>query len=261
VVVERGARAAHHVELGTARGDSGIRVSAEGTDLRVFLDGRDVGAPPVDLKGLEPGVHVVRVVGPGDTYQAYEETIELRSGEVRTLGPVRLKVQKGTLTLEAGPGAEGAQVWVDNQPISELPMVLDLAADKVHEVRASRPGHASFSEQVEFDGEGRRTVRVELTPDVGGGAVRAVRSVRKPAQKLASPAPPAAKTGAFLNFNSIPVSSVIVDGRPVGFTPITNIAVEPGSHTIVFVHPELGRKITSATVEAGGRKTVAVRFQ
>jgi len=60
--------------------------------------------------------------------------------------------------------------------------------------------------------------------------------------------------------NAIPPSNVVLDGRPLGQTPRTGISVPPGSHTIVFVNAEHGRKTKTITVEAGKSATVSVRF-
>jgi len=78
-----------------------------------------------------------------------------------------------------------------------------------------------------------------------------------PARKP-TPAPlPATST---LSLNSIPIANVVLDGRPLGSTPKLGVAVTPGRHVVVFVHSELGRRVQSVNVPAGGRETVAVRF-
>lgn len=71
---------------------------------------------------------------------------------------------------------------------------------------------------------------------------------------------PKPAAGALLTFNSIPISNVILDGRPLGSTPLVNVSVSPGNHNVTFIHPELGRR--SATINAGfgQRKAVVVRF-
>jgi serine/threonine-protein kinase len=63
-----------------------------------------------------------------------------------------------------------------------------------------------------------------------------------------------------LNINSIPVANVVLDGRPMGSTPLIGVSVSAGPHSVVFVHPEKGRKASGTTVAAGGTSTVAVRF-
>jgi serine/threonine-protein kinase len=62
-----------------------------------------------------------------------------------------------------------------------------------------------------------------------------------------------------LSANSIPISSVIVDGRPVGTTPV-QIPAAPGTHSVVFVHPTLGRKNVTVEVTSGKPAIAAVRF-
>jgi hypothetical protein len=63
-----------------------------------------------------------------------------------------------------------------------------------------------------------------------------------------------------LNVNSIPIGSVVVDGRPVGSTPIVGLSVSAGAHSVLVVHPELGRKAVRLDIGAGQHKAVAVRF-
>lgn len=84
-----------------------------------------------------------------------------------------------------------------------------------------------------------------------------------PAPRQERPAAPSRATpgGALLNLNSIPISNVIVDGRPVGSTPLMGFAVSPGTHSVAFVHPELGRRGASIEIGAGERKAVVVRFK
>ena len=77
--------------------------------------------------------------------------------------------------------------------------------------------------------------------------------------KAATKAAPAAGQGT-LNVTSIPVSNVIVDGRPMGSTPKMGLSVPAGTHTVVFVHPEHGRKVVTVTVAAGATQTASTRF-
>jgi hypothetical protein len=52
---------------------------------------------------------------------------------------------------------------------------------------------------------------------------------------------------------------VIFDGRPLGKTP-KSATVTPGQHTVVFVHPEHGRKAKTVNVTAGQKATLTVKF-
>jgi serine/threonine-protein kinase len=52
----------------------------------------------------------------------------------------------------------------------------------------------------------------------------------------------------------------LLDGKPVGRTPLSGVKVSAGTHALVFVHPEKGRKAASVTVNAGQSRGVGVRF-
>jgi serine/threonine-protein kinase len=80
-------------------------------------------------------------------------------------------------------------------------------------------------------------------------------------QAPATPPAPTRAASAFLNLNSLPISSVVLDGRPLGPTPLVGVSVTPGDHTVAFVHPELGRRSASIRVGQGERKAVVVRFR
>jgi hypothetical protein len=69
----------------------------------------------------------------------------------------------------------------------------------------------------------------------------------------------AAAGGGLLNINSIPVSTVLLDGRPLGTTPKMAVHVSAGSHTVIFINGTT-RKSSSVLVTAGQTKTVAIRF-
>jgi hypothetical protein len=73
-----------------------------------------------------------------------------------------------------------------------------------------------------------------------------------------APAPPA--TCGLLSINSIPYSRVVVDGRPLGDTPRVGVPVSPGLHSIVFIHPEHGRKVKHVEVAAGATALAVVTF-
>jgi serine/threonine-protein kinase len=75
------------------------------------------------------------------------------------------------------------------------------------------------------------------------------------AASVLTPWPDNANEQAFLNINSIPVSSVILDGMPIGSTPKVKFPVSPGSHSILFVNADQGfKKQISVAVGAGETK-------
>lgn len=88
----------------------------------------------------------------------------------------------------------------------------------------------------------------------------AVAAAVRPAQSPRPALVPPAGFGARLNVNSIPASTVVVDGRPAGQTPVMGLKVKPGPHTVVLIGPGGKREVRSTAVGAGKTATVAVRF-
>ena len=89
--------------------------------------------------------------------------------------------------------------------------------------------------------------------------------MKRPARRRSPPTPkpaaaPVATGNGTLNLNAIPVSNVLLDGRPMGQTPKMGVSVAPGPHTIMFVNADKGRKSSSVTVVSGKTSTVVVRF-
>jgi hypothetical protein len=63
-----------------------------------------------------------------------------------------------------------------------------------------------------------------------------------------------------INFSSVPVSTVVVDGHKLGKTPKIGFAAPPGIHVVVFEHPVHGRLTTSVDCKSGEAKAVTVRL-
>ncbi len=268
MILTAGQHAAEHVSLTPEeRALAGLNVAAVGDGLRVFVDGSDLGAPPVSVASVEPGEHTIRVEGDSRYYAPYESEVKLDSGEVRSLGPIRLHVRKGRLELRAADGADGASIAVDGKRIPALPAVLELSPDDAHEVTATRPGFTEFSQQVAFDDGAERTVDISLAPSADRASQSHVHFAANVRPRMFT-APTRASAGASvatagvatLDLNSIPRANVVVNGRPLGMTPIRGVHVAPGRQTIVFVNPSLGRKFASTTVASGTRTAVGVRF-
>jgi hypothetical protein len=78
-----------------------------------------------------------------------------------------------------------------------------------------------------------------------------------PAPKKLARAPRAAvvrAASARLNINSIPSSSVVLDGRPLGQTPRLGVRVSPGAHTVVFIHGK--KRVVRGTMARAGKTSV-----
>jgi len=64
-----------------------------------------------------------------------------------------------------------------------------------------------------------------------------------------------------LSVNSIPVSRVVVDGRPLGNTPRVGLVLPPGKHTVTLVNPQTGERHTqTVNIKPGQTEKVTKRF-
>lgn len=280
VKIASGEDAVLNVTLARASEGTGIRVSAETAGaVKLFVDGKEIGPLPQELKDMTPGEHVIKIVG--DRYEAWEKRITVEDGKLEPLDP-KLKVVKGLAIIKAGNGAQGARVLLvsgsERRPIPSLPIRIDITTDKPWSVIATRAGYDDFKKDIVFeDGKAEETFTVDMfekgksptdPPSAAGGPVPGPLPGPKPGPgPVVAPGPkpgpgpaPAAAGDGTLNINSIPVSNVILDGRPLGTTPKVGLKVSAGNHTVVFVHAEHGRKVRSVKVPAGGSATAAVRF-
>jgi serine/threonine-protein kinase len=285
VSIKAGEDTVVNIDLTPASGGSGLKVSAVGSGLKLWVDGKEIGSLPQDLKDIAPGEHTIKVGG-NDRYETYEEKVTVPSDEQKVLGPLKLKVLRGVADIEPGSNADGAKVMLvsgsEKRALPKLPTRIDIATDKDWKLVATRKGYSEFQVPLSFDtGEAERTFRIDMSKSGQEAAEEPVAHVASPrAPTPATPPPthkgktteptapvagaktpakPAAGQGT-LNVNSIPVSNVIVDGRPMGSTPKMGLSVAAGTHTIVFVHPEHGRKVVTVNVAAGQTATAATRF-
>lgn len=268
VAVEKNTEAVLNVTLSRASEGTGIKVKAEGSGLRLSVDGKDVGPLPQELKDMTPGDHTIKIGG-SDRYKPFEKHVTVTPDEMQTIEP-KLKVVKGLARIVPGNGAKGAKVLLvsghERRPIPKLPIKIDIQTEKSWSIIATRKGYEEFKQDITFeDGKAERTFKIDMVekgsaPAHHGGHVATSTSHHGTTTHHEEHGGSAPAGKGKININSIPVSSVILDGRPLGTTPKVGVSVSPGSHTVVFVHPEYGRKVRSVSVSAGGTATAAVRF-
>jgi hypothetical protein len=80
------------------------------------------------------------------------------------------------------------------------------------------------------------------------------------AKEEPEPEAKASGPGGTININSLPSSKAILDGRPVGNTPVMGLPVDAGPHTVTFVHPKYGKASVSVRVSPGQTAVAAHRF-
>lgn len=223
-------------QLGLGSGGTGkVVVTAAGANnaplsqLRVLVDGTSrCEASPCTIPELSTGTHFITVEAPGFVTTAARAISVERGGD--TALHFDLEAQAGQKVAAATKEPEPAKA---DSPPPAVPDAKEPAA-------VSKAAPASKG-------------------SVGVGSTKV--ADKKADDKAADKAPKSAATGeGTLNINSIPVANVVLDGRPMGSTPLVGLKVAAGPHSVIFVHPEKGRKAAGATVTAGKTSTVAVRF-
>lgn len=296
---------------------TGLKVAAGVSQpgVKLYVDGREIGPLPQELKDLAPGDHKVRVAGT-ERYEAMDKSVTVAKDEMLDLGSVTLRVVKGKATITLGtPGAKVLLVsGSDKRDLKDLPISLEIDTTKTWTLEASKAGFNDYRQPISFsDGQAEKVFNVELEPKGSasaststsaasgssgsssssshassshasastaadkGGDKSASSSSSGGAEKATAPAsggdtsasgsggdkaaaPPAGE--AFLNINSMPASSVVLDGKPIGNTPKLKISVGPGQHTVVFVNAEQSlKKVVQVTVGAGETKPVIGRLR
>jgi hypothetical protein len=269
VAIVGGQTAVHNVQL--IRAGTGIKVFGEGSGLTLLVDGKEFGPLPQELREMEPGEHVIQVAG-GNRYEVFTQRIIVDPDRMTPIGPIRLKVTKGLATIRAGHGAEEAEVTLrvgdSRRVLPALPVRLEVETDRPHVLIAKRKGYSNFEEPILFDdGQAEKTIEITLTErPLEDPALRR----RRPATGVgpggaAEPAeaeePPAAEPvgSATLQLTSTPPSNVLLDGKPLGTTPLRDVSVEPGTHRVIFIHGA-ERKPKTVEAAAGSNQTVSVSF-
>jgi serine/threonine-protein kinase len=149
-------------------------------------------------------------------------------------------------------------------------MTIDDLEPQKWKITAFAPGFQTFNQDIAFaDGKPDLAIKVDLN---------AVSSAPPPPRGVpvaAAPPPRPAKDSdsgdddgkidvpsgtGLLNINSLPPSKVLLDGRAMGGTPKTDVSVPAGTHTVTFIHPDLGKKTVSVDVKPGQRAVASVRF-
>lgn len=276
--IKGGEQKAINLELVSEASSTGLKVSSKAPGLTLSVDGKKIGPLPQDVPDLKPGSHVVELTG-SPFIKEFKETVTVKDGETLEFEP-KLELLKGQVNIKLDESARDARVvLVVNGKRRSLASTIKKATSdtvkidlpvegKTYVISATRKGYEDFEEELVFSVEEPvRTVELTLTEEgseSSSGPTKYTGPRPSPGPSpspAAAPAPaPAASGQGKLNINSIPVSSVILDGRPLGSTPKLGLSVSAGTHTVVFVHPEHGRKSRTVTVNGGEVATAAVRF-
>jgi serine/threonine-protein kinase len=239
--------------------------------IKVFVDGQDKGTLPITLDGLKVGEVKLRFEG-GDKYGKVEKTLVLKSGDNVELKDIKLPLLKVKVKFELKTRGAKVTLGAEGERESTLGFrgtssMETLDTSKRWTVKATLKGYQDFEKTIDFDGAGEEiTIDIELQKEEEKPAPTpdpvATNPVPTPGPGPGpDPKPVPTNDFGFINANSRPPSKVLIDGKPYGNTPVMGVKVKPGSHSVTFIHPELGTQGTSVTVAAGETKSASVVFK
>jgi PEGA domain-containing protein len=218
LTVEAGTVMSQYVELGDAAPTVGrLDISSDRAGAHVTIDGKPRGATPLTLTDIPPGRHTVSV-------SAGEANV-VRTVDVTAGATASVMVALGDPGISAGWLSIAVPFEVQ---VSENGQVLGTSsADRIM-IPAGK--HTLDLQNAALEFATRQTV------DVPPGKTA----------KLSIAVP-----NGSMSINALPWADVLIDGKPVGVTPLGRITVPIGSHEIVWRHPQLGERRRTVTVSAG----------
>jgi hypothetical protein len=228
VTMKAGAHVSHFIELPkTATGMGELQVRTDPSRATVKVDGKMYGRTPVTVKGLAAGTHKVELE---NEFGTFSEDVLIEAGVTASLVVPMTKPQ----------AAGNVSGWIAISAPADL-QVFE-GGRLIGSSRTDRIMVAVGRHDLELVNEalGYRTTRtVEVTP----GQVASV----KPEWPKGTMA-----------VNALPWAEVFIGGERIGETPIGSVSVPIGTHELLFRHPELGERRTSATVTTGAATRVSV---
>jgi len=172
------------------------------------------------------------------------EKPEPSPAELAVAPPVVVAQTTPAPTLDILSRPAGARVTVDGETLrAPTPIHAETFASGMHKVIVEKKGYTPRELAVRLgDGE-HRTLDVELRP----GARRVVRVQRAPQ--------------GYLTVRTVPWSKVFEGARLLGTTPMANVPLAEGTHTLTFVNPDLPPLKKTVTVRAGEEQRVSIELK
>ncbi len=205
-----------------------IKVLSNVAAAHVFLDGKDMGQQPVELKDVKPGEHIIEVKSEG--YVNREEPVVVNAGSSTVLKIDLNPEAKTEARLKVSSPVPDADVYVDGASVGKVPVDMPIAAGE-HFVIVQLDGYKKFE----------ATVRVEA------GQTQTVPAVLKAVGKL-------------LILSDPPKATVLINGLPIGETPLDLKELDVGD-TVVRLEME-GRIPQERTLKivGGESQTLSIKL-
>ncbi|PIE18247.1 MAG: hypothetical protein CSA65_05900 [Proteobacteria bacterium] len=143
-----------------------------------------------------------------------------------------------TATLIVTTRPRGAWVRVDGETLGRSTPTRWRGATGPREVVVGRRGYRTLRRRIRL--RARRTTRLRLR----------LRRSRRPWRRPPTPTSKAQGPG-FLTVTTVPWSTVYAGGRKLGITPLANVALPVGRHTLRFINPKTGTTTRRVWIKPG----------
>ncbi len=207
----------------TARGGT-VRVLATAAGTEIFLDGKSAGtvAPGgvLDLGGLTSGAHLLEARARGYAPQDRQVVVNEGSSEIVKFELVAVAASRIGVIKVVSPVPE-ARVYVDGASVGTAPVEREVVEGE-HYVVVEKEGYTRFEQKLAVVAGQALTVTAALS------AVGSLRFLSTP-------------DGA----------EVVLDGAPVGVTPLVKEGIDVGPHHVIVRLADHGPFETDVVVEGG----------
>ena len=229
VTITAGTQATQYIELPKTSAKTGqLQIRTEPSGARVTVDGIPRGTTPITVVELTPGEHAVVLES---DLASVKESVIIESGLTASL----------VVPMSATPNA--------NAPVSgwiavSAPLDVQIFED-------GRPIGTNLSDRIMVSA-GHHEIEV-VNEAVG---LRVIRTVEVSAGRVATVKLEIPK--GTISVNAQPWADVWIDGERIGETPIGNLSLAIGTHSVLFRHPELGEQHHTALVTMKGPTRLSV---
>ncbi|MEO8482555.1 MAG: PEGA domain-containing protein [Acidobacteriota bacterium] len=224
LTVEASTAVREFVDLAPDGGRGSVDISTDVAGARITIDGVSRGVTPLTVNDLEPGTHRIGMSNNGTTiFRTVTVAAGATTAVVASVAPAG--ATGGWLTIES---PLELQVLEGNEVVGTTKASRLMLPAGRHELVLAAPA---------FDFE------TSITAQIAPGRTVSV---------------PVSVPNGTLSINAAPWADVIIDGRPVGSTPIGNLSVSVGPHDVVWRHPQLGerRQVVAVGARAPARASV-----
>lgn len=212
-------------------GGGNLRVLSNVDGAKVFVDGTEMGVVPLDVKDVKPGEHIIELRAPG--YQVRREKVVTNNGQAQIfsfdLNPEAGAADEGTIKVVSP--VPDADVFIDGASVGKVPQDKKIASGE-HFVVVKLAGFKDFEQKVRVEPGQVITVSAELK------AVGRLRVLSTP-------------EGA----------EVVVNGVPMGKTPLLDAEVEVGETVLRITAPGFRSIERTITIEGGKVETVSAELE